>query len=156
MIWRVTTIALAVALAIAAFALVRGTRVAPEPPPPPIRAALELPADVELGAGDDILDAAVSSDGRQIVFVASAAGVPRLWRRHFDTDRIEPLSGTDGASMPAWKRGGGVVSFFAGGTLKQIALDDGAVRDLAPGFQTVRCCMRPMRAGRSGAYARVS
>jgi Tol biopolymer transport system component len=101
------------------------------PPPPPIRAALELPAEAELGAGDHLLDAAISPDGREIVFVASSAGVPRLWRRSFDADRAESLPDTDGASMPAWKRGGGVVSFFAGAALKQIALGDGAVRELA-------------------------
>ena len=131
MIWRVATIALAVVLAVMAFASVRRGREAPEPGPPPVRAALELPADVELGAGDDVLDAAVSPDAREIVFVASSAGVPRLWRRRLDADRAEPLTGTDGASMPAWKRGGGVVSFFAGGALKQISLADGAIRDLA-------------------------
>ena len=131
MIWRVATIALAIVLAAVAFAAVRRARQAPEPPPPPLRAALELPADVELGAGDDVLDAAVSPNAREIVFVASASGVPRLWRRALDADRAEPLTGTDGASLPAWKRGGGVVSFFAGGGLKQISLADGAVRELA-------------------------
>jgi Tol biopolymer transport system component len=130
MIWRIATIVLAVALALVAFTAVRSSRQPPAPSLPPIRAALELPADVELGAGDDVLDAAVSPDGREIVFVATSAGVPRLWRRAFDADRVEPLTGTDGASMPAWKRNGGVVSFFAGGALRQIALAEGAVRDL--------------------------
>ena len=131
MIWRVATIVLAVVLAVVAFAIMRAARQPPEPPPPPIRAALELPAEAELGAGDDVLDAAVSPDGQHIVFVASSAGVPRLWRRALDSDRAEPLTGTDGAAMPAWKRGGGVVSFFAGGAIRQIVLGDGAVRDLA-------------------------
>ena len=55
----------------------------------------------------------------------------RLWLRTFDGDGAEPLPGTEGASLPAWKRGGGVVAFFAGGRLKQIALADASVRDLA-------------------------
>ena len=38
------------------------------------------------------------------------------------------LTGTDGASMPAWKRGGGVVSFFAGGS----AQADRAARRCGP------------------------
>ena len=131
MIWRIATIVLAVALVLVGVTTLRRVRQAPEPLPPPIRAALELPADMELGAGDDILDAAVSPDGRQIVFVASSSGVPHLWRRAFDADRAELLTGTDGASMPTWKRSGGVVSFFSASTLKQISLSDGAVRDLA-------------------------
>lgn len=82
--------------------------------------------------GDDVLDAAVSEDGREIVFVATTgAGVPRLWRRPLASARAEPLPGTEGAAMPAWKATGGVVSFFTAGKLKQIALDTGAVRNLA-------------------------
>ena len=131
MIWKGATIVLAVVLAASAFAAVRRAREAPPPPPPPIRASIDAPPGAELGAGDDILDAALSPDGRDLVFVATSEGVSRLWRRALDTDRAEVLHGTDGASMPAWKRGGGVVSFFAGGKLRQIAIRDGSVRDLA-------------------------
>jgi dipeptidyl aminopeptidase/acylaminoacyl peptidase len=131
MIWRIAAIVLAVALAVVAFTAARRARQSPEPPPPPIRAALDVPADAELGAGDEVLDAAISPDSREVVFVATSAGVPRLWRRSFDADRAEPLPATDGALMPAWKRGGGVVSFFSNGILRQIALADGVVRDLA-------------------------
>ena len=128
---RAATILLAVTLVLVAWtALRRARQRPPEPPPPPVRAAFDLPADMELGAGDDVLDAAASPDGRELVFVATSAGVPQLWRRPFDADRAEPLIGTDGASMPAWKPGGRVVSFFARGTLRQIGLDDGVVRDL--------------------------
>src|SRR6185436_13117819 len=100
-------------------------REVPPPPPPTIRLSLTAPPGAELGAGDDVLDAAISPDGRQIVFVATMEGVAQLWRRAFDTDRAEPLAGTEGAAMPAWKATGRVVSFFAAGRLKQISLDDG-------------------------------
>jgi eukaryotic-like serine/threonine-protein kinase len=130
MIWRAATIVLAVALALVAFTALRRDRRPPEPPTP-VRATLDLPAGVEPGAGDDMLDAAVSPDGREIVFVATSAGTPALWRRRLDADRPERLMGTEGASMPAWKPGGGAVSFFARGTLRQIAVSDGAVRELA-------------------------
>ena len=131
MIWRVSTIVLAVALALAAFTAVRRARQPPAAAPAPIRTSIDPPPGAELGAGDDVLDAALSPEGRELVFVATSAGVPQLWRRPLDAERAELLTGTDGAAMPAWKRGGGVVSFFAGGRLRQIALRDGAVRDLA-------------------------
>lgn len=131
MIWRVATIVLAAMLAAFAFTAVRRTRDAPPPPAPPVRASIDPPPGAELGAGDDILDAALSPGGRDLVFVATSEGVPSLWLRALDADRAEVLKGTDGARMPAWKRGGGVVSFFAGGKLRQIAIRDGSVRDLA-------------------------
>jgi Tol biopolymer transport system component len=134
MIWRVATVVLAVVLAIAigVMALIPVWRVEERPaPPPPIRAAIDPPPGAELGIGDDVLDAALSPDGRELVFVATSAGVPRLWRRVLESDRAEVVKGTEGAAMPAWKRSGGVVSFFAGGRLRQVVLQDGAVRDLA-------------------------
>jgi Tol biopolymer transport system component len=118
-------------LALAAPPALRHIREVPPPPPPPIRLSLLAPLGAELGAGDDLLDAAISADGRQIAFVATTNGVPQLWRRRLGTDRAEPLPGTEGAALPAWKATGRVVAFFAAGKLKQIAIEEGAVRDLA-------------------------
>jgi hypothetical protein len=118
-------------LALAVPPALRHLREVPPPPPPPIRLSLLAPIGAQLGAGDDLLDAAISADGRQIAFVATTNGVPQLWRRRLGTDRAEPLPGTEGAAMPAWKATGGVLAFFAGGKLKQVSLDEGAVRDLA-------------------------
>ncbi len=131
MIWRAAVLVLVAVLAVIAFTAVRRAREAPPPPPPPVRASIDPPPGAELGAGDDVLDAAVSPDGRDLVFVATSAGVSRLWRLALDADRPEAFNGTDGAAMPAWKRGGGVVSFFSGGKLRQIARRDGVIRDLA-------------------------
>jgi hypothetical protein len=105
-----------------------------EDPPallPPIRLTFPTPAGVDLGAGDDLLDAAISPDERHIVFVATTSSGPMLWLRALAADDARPLPGTDGAAYPAWKRGGGAISFFAGGKLRQIALADGEIRDLA-------------------------
>lgn len=131
MIWRIAAIVSVVLLALAATPALRHLREVPPPPPPPVRLSLTAPAGTELGAGDEVLDAAISPDGRQIVFVATADGVTQLWRRALDTDRAEPLMGTEGAAMPAWKTTGNVVSYFADGRLRQISLGDGTVRDLA-------------------------
>jgi Tol biopolymer transport system component len=99
-------------------------------PDPPIRLSLTAPPGAELGSGDEVLDAAISPDGRQIVFVATTDGTSRLWRRALDGDRQEPVPGTDGARLPSWKHTGNVVAFFAGDRLKQVSLRDGAIRDL--------------------------
>ncbi len=131
MIWRIALVCCALLLAVAIPPALRHVREVTPPPPPPIRLSLLPPLGSELGAGDDLLDAAISPDGRQIAFVATTNGVSQLWRRRLGTDRAEPIPGTEGASMPAWKATGRVVAFFAGGKLKQVAIDDGAVQDLA-------------------------
>ena len=131
MIWRITTGVLALALAAAAVPALRHLRETPPPPVPAVRGAFEAPAGAELGAGDDILDAAISPDGRQVAFVATTRGVASLWRRSLDADRAEPLEGTDGATLPAWTGDGAEVSFFSGGQLRALSLRDGRVRDLA-------------------------
>jgi Tol biopolymer transport system component len=131
-----TRTALAVALGAVAGALSIGgacyLRDAPTPPPAPaIRLAFPMPDGVEPGSGDESLDAAISPDQTQVVFVATTDGVARLWHRALDGDVATALAGTDGARFPAWKQTGGVVSFFADEKLKQIALTDGAIRPLA-------------------------
>jgi hypothetical protein len=65
------------------------------------------------------------------VFVATSDGTARLWRRALDEARAEPIAGTEGAQLPAWKQTGSVVSFFAGERLKQVSLADGSIRNLA-------------------------
>jgi eukaryotic-like serine/threonine-protein kinase len=120
------------AIAILAVPAVRHLRETAAPPPPAIRLSFVVPPGSELGSSEDVLDAAISPDERQIVFVATTDGTARLWRRAFDNERAELIAGTDGAQLPAWKRTGTVVSFFAGDRLKQLSLADGAVRDLAP------------------------
>lgn len=104
---------------------------APPAPLPSLRFPFPAPPGADLGAGDDPLDAAIAPDGQRVVFVATTQDGPRLWLRDLTADEARPLAGTDGAAYPAWKPGGGAVSFFAGGKLRQIAVADGAVRDLA-------------------------
>jgi len=130
MIWRAAAIVCAAALALAVSPLLRHYRETPPPPPPAVRLSLTAPLGTELGVGDEVLDAAISPDGREIVFVATMNGVAQLWRRGFDSESAEALKGTVGAALPAWKANGRVVSFFAGGKLKQLSRVDGSVRDL--------------------------
>ena len=130
MIWRGLAIVCAAAVALAVVPLVRHYREAPPPPPPSVRLSLTSPPGTELGAGEEVLDAAISPDGREMVFVATLNGVSQLWRRAFETEAAEALNGTEGAALPAWKANGRVVSFFASGKLKQLSRADGVVRDL--------------------------
>lgn len=102
----------------------------PPTPPPPLRFTFPAPAGADFGAGDSLLDAALSPDDTQVVFVATTAAGSRLWLRSLNADTAEPLAATDGASQPAWKHTGRVISFFAAGKLRQISLDDRAVRDV--------------------------
>jgi hypothetical protein len=85
---------------------VRHLREAPPPPPPAVRLSLAAPAGTELGIADEPLDAAVSPDQREVVFVATQrqreagaqrpAGTSQLWRRRLDAERADPIAGTDG------------------------------------------------------------
>jgi Tol biopolymer transport system component len=118
-------------LAAAVVPLVRHWREQPPPPPPMVRLGLSAPPETELGSGDDVLDAAISPDGQEIVLVATTNGMTQLWRRSLDSEAAELLKGTEGASLPAWKTTGRVISFFAGGKLKQLSRADGSIRDLA-------------------------
>lgn len=119
------------AVALLAIPAVRHLREVAPPSAPAIRAAFPVPPGTQLGSGDDVLDAAISPDQREIVFVATSEGTAALWRRALDSDRADRIAGTEGARLPSWKQTANVISFFAGDRLKQVSLADGAVRDLA-------------------------
>jgi serine/threonine protein kinase len=72
---------------------------------------------------------AISSDGRQIVFVASSDGAPQLWVRSLAETIARPLPDTAGATYPFWSPDARAVAFFAEGRLKR--LDIGATRAIA-------------------------
>jgi dipeptidyl aminopeptidase/acylaminoacyl peptidase len=131
-LWTVGAGLLAAVAAALAFPAVRHLREKPPAAPPPLRFSLAAPEGVELGSGDDTLDAAISPDGRELVFVATSGGTPSLWRRPLADASAQRLDGTEGAQLPAWKGDGRAIVFFAGGRLKEITLHDGGVRDLAP------------------------
>ena len=92
MIWRTAAVVCAIALAASLVLLVRHWRETAPPPPPLVRVAFAAPPGTELGVGDEVLDAAISPDGREIAFVATANGITRLWRRSFDTENAEALT----------------------------------------------------------------
>ena len=74
---------------------------------------------------------ALSSDGRQLVFVAVAEGQSVLWVRPLDQTSAQSLAGTGGADYPFWSPDGKSIGFFADGKLKRIDLAGGAPQVIA-------------------------
>ncbi len=67
--------------------------------------------------------AAVSPDGRQIVFEAvSSEGKSRLWLRPLDSLTAQPLAGTENALLPFWSPDGKWIGFFSSNKLKKVGL----------------------------------
>lgn len=130
--WISTGLAIALVVVIAVLGLpaFRHFRETTPPVHPPIRLSFEAPASLELGAGDDILDAAISPDEQTIAFVATSDGTPRLWTRHVSSDHATMVRGSIGAQLPAWKQTGDVIAFFASSRLKAYIVRRNAVEDL--------------------------
>ncbi len=74
---------------------------------------------------------ALSPDGRQIAFVATGEGAPKLWVRRFDQASATALSGTNGATYPFWAPDGRAIGFFADGKVKRVDLSGGLPQTLA-------------------------
>ncbi len=92
----------------------------------------ETRVDIVTPTTDDPTSFALSPDGRQIVFAASAEGVPRLWLRSLGTTTAEPLAGTEGGLFPFWSPDGRSIGFFASNALKRLDLSGAAAQTLAP------------------------
>jgi DNA-binding winged helix-turn-helix (wHTH) protein/Tol biopolymer transport system component len=75
--------------------------------------------------------AALSPDGRRIIYVAGAPGSYRLFLRAIDQFDAIPVPGTDGAHAPFFSPDGASVGFFARGRLMVMRLPDGQPIDLA-------------------------
>ena len=106
----------------------------PAPPPEqPQRLSVELGVDASLVTDFGLLigggaAAVLSPDGSVLAFVArTAAGeASQLYVRRLDQLEAAPLAGTEGASNPFFSPEGQWIAFFAGGTLKKVAVTGGA------------------------------
>ena len=107
----------------------------------------ETRLEITTPATDDPRSFALSPDGRQLVFVASAtaghrsSGCGRWIRRH-----RRPLAGTEGAIAPFWSPDSRSVAFFADSTLKRLDIGSGCRRRSPAGGQ--RCTWRQLERGR--------
>jgi Tol biopolymer transport system component len=117
--WAVAALCALAAMIVGAVAL------RPAPTPAEIRLEIQTPATFAPS------EAAISPDGRLIVFVASGDGPQRLWVRALDKVESRPLPGTDGADYPFWSPDSRSVGFFATGKLYRIDVSGGAPQALA-------------------------
>jgi len=76
--------------------------------------------------------AAISPDGRHLVFMATRAGgsTALLWIRSLDASEARPLTGTDGANDPFWSPDSRSIGFFAQSKLKRVDVSGGPTQTL--------------------------
>jgi Tol biopolymer transport system component len=86
--------------------------------------------DVVTPPTSDPFSFAVSPDGRQVAFVATADKASHVWVRPFDAENARPLAGTEGANYPFWKPDGKGIGFFANGKLKTVDAAGGVPQEL--------------------------
>jgi Tol biopolymer transport system component len=122
--WIVAAAAVLVAVALALPA-VRQLGETPPPSQPEMRTEIVTPATT------DPISFALSPDGRQLAFVASGDGEPRLWLRPLAATSSQPLAGTEGAANPFWSPDSRSVGFFAAGKLKRLDIGGGLPQTLA-------------------------
>jgi Tol biopolymer transport system component len=78
--------------------------------------------------------AVLSPDGTLLVFIARgpSGGRWQLYTRRLDELRARPLVGTEEAYAPFFSPDGNSIAFFAGGSLKKVALNGGGVSAICP------------------------
>ena len=97
-----------------------------EPERSPLR-VIVLPAEgTEVNGGPAAPQAAISPDGRRIVFSANdAAQKSRLFVRPLDSLEPRPIAGTDDGELPFWSADGRYVGFFTGDRKLKKVVPDG-------------------------------
>jgi Tol biopolymer transport system component len=93
--------------------------------------APEMRVDVTTPPTTDPVSLAISPDGHDLVFVASADGKSQLWLRSLAVEDSRPLQGTEGARYPFWSPDSRSIAFFADQKLKRLDLDGGAIQTIA-------------------------
>ena len=105
--------------------------------------AVVLPGDTRLP--DMPVVAALSPDGRHLVYVGERAGATQLYHRPLDQVDAVPIADTDGATFPFFSPDGEWVGFRVGTTLKRVQLTGGP---------SVTVCVLPDRGfARAGAWS---
>ncbi|TAN22621.1 MAG: serine/threonine-protein kinase [Acidobacteria bacterium] len=130
--WIVAAVALAVAAVFAWLALARH----PAPAASAVAFTVAPPADANFDNGI----AALSPDGRRLVFGAAPNQMSQLFLRPLDSVTVSPLAGTQAAgsvdgsgwSSLFWSPDGNSVAYFAHGELMRLDLNGGTPTALAP------------------------
>ncbi len=98
----------------------------PEADLPETRSAIETPPT------SDPRSFALSPDGRQLAFVATADGVSRLWVRQLASTKAQPLTVTEGgAAYTFWSPDSRSIGYFSAGKLRTIDAAGGSPRIVA-------------------------
>ncbi|MCH8153269.1 MAG: protein kinase [Planctomycetes bacterium] len=118
---------LLIAVAVRVPALVRSPKVLPGEP---LRVSIPLPPGQALNLGTFTL-AAISPDGRRIVYIATENGVSRMYVRSINDYQSTALPGTEDAFNPFFSPDGESVGFVAGAKLKKVSLAGGMPVELA-------------------------
>jgi eukaryotic-like serine/threonine-protein kinase len=120
--------AIAALLGLTAITLAIGFLERAPKPTQPVRLSAELGADATLSDTGYGADAILSPDGTRLVFVAVGADkTQHLYVRSLDQMQATILSGTENARDPFFSPDGQWIAFFAGGKLKKIPVQGGAV-----------------------------
>lgn len=119
--WAIAAILLAGTMALAFLYFRRQA-----PTPVTMRFSLEAPDKITFSDSH-----ALSPDGRQLVFVATAdSGATSLWVRSLDSVESRELAGTEGALFPFWSPDSRFIAFFGGNKLKRVDRSGGPVQTL--------------------------
>ena len=106
-------------------------------PQPPARDLLTVtfPEGVRLvGLGRRF--AALSPDGRDLVYVAEQDGRTRFYHRPLDQAEAEPVADTEGAGRPFFSPDGASVGFMVGNQIRRVSLAGGGSRAVAQNADT--------------------
>ena len=96
-----------------------------------VRFPVSLPPGASFDGSPIGTHIAVAPDGRQVAFVAAAAGrLTRLWLRRLDELQARPLEGTENAVSPFWSPDGRYLGFFSEGRLRKVSAEGGSPETL--------------------------
>ncbi|MGH8134988.1 MAG: protein kinase domain-containing protein, partial [Steroidobacteraceae bacterium] len=134
-------IAASVAAAAVAVAYLVGSSTASGPVRPvPVSFSIELPPRTGL-AEFTAAPLALTPDGQNlIVALADDKGSSRLWRRRFDSEVMEPVKGTEGATSAFVSPDGQTVAFAAQGKLRRVSVEGGIAHDIVDAQQFFGGC----------------
>jgi DNA-binding winged helix-turn-helix (wHTH) protein/Tol biopolymer transport system component len=110
--WIVAAASVVFALAAIAFVFFRGMFVADMP---------EVRSEIDTPPTSDLRSFALSPDGRQLAYVATADGQSRLWVRQLASTKAQPLTVTEGgAAYPFWSPDSRFIGYFSAGKMRKI------------------------------------
>jgi eukaryotic-like serine/threonine-protein kinase len=120
------------ALAIGIITALAAWNLKPSPAPsskPVSRFTVSLPPDQSASpsdiAGRNAL--ALSPDGTKLAYVATEKGVQRIYLRPLDSLEAKSISGSEGGGTPFFSPDGQWLGFFAGGKMRKVSVNGGAV-----------------------------